>query len=759
MTNIVGGNTGNLSQPGPGKENSVPGFAKNATGLDFFELISFATKNHEYSDFNGEGNSLAIEKPGDIDLEKLQSMINVASNFKDIGKLTPKHNTSLALSAVLDKSGEITSANDLNLTSARLIEYMSALQTIQTDNIEGSKLKLIDGIINELENYIFLNKNKSLDQSLKSNLEVVFETDNASQPFERDTNSVATLTFLQNAKSNDHTKEKRIGEAKSSMGEAIKLISFDELKKGYINFDLEKIKKDVSYEIDLENITKIYLNSDNLDDPDTAKTGNVVELDIKFSLEKMDVKLSTIDVEKSFVEKHSVEIPKVLVGAEPDKGKVALDIEVPNERLSALFLNIDTTSFVNDDNATDLKQVFISLKDGQQNAVTSSFPNLNNWVSHSFVSNLDSATIQGSVASNNDQKDSTLDLKSSNNLHVNHSISEDNLILNIKPNIESNTAKLFQENLLSLEEKDLPPVEFLNNLKEKIKIANDFLVRELAIKNDIVKFLEKSAGSLSIQKAVSSYFEKEVGLKSIFSKKNELFMSTADVLSFRLNKNMSTSKSELNKIEFNELTFSDFDDQLITKVTDISRKVSNEAEVKLMSDQFNKIISTQSDPGHIRAEPTNVKPQSVMQSVNTNKFSVLEAQFASRMASAVLEQAVNSKESFDLILEPESFGKVRVNVSLESLQLEVKLSAENTATLAILRASEAVLQSITELNGLKLAEYSVELSNNAQNNSGSKEQKENSGQNDRKTNDQLEKNDDKLEPFIDEGSHSLNLIA
>ena len=179
----------------------------------------------------------------------------------------------------------------------------------------------------------------------------------------------------------------------------------------------------------------------------------------------------------------------------------------------------------------------------------------------------------------------------------------------------------------------------------------------------------------------------------------------------------------------------------------------------LMSDQFNKITPTQPDPAHIRAEPTNAKPQSVMQSVNTNKFSVLEAQFASRMASAVLEQAVNSKESFDLILEPESFGKVRVNVSLESLQLEVKLSAENTATLAILRASEAVLQSITELNGLKLAEYSVELSNNAQNNSGSKEQKENSGQNDRKTNDQLEKNDDKLEPFIDEGSHSLNLIA
>ncbi len=48
MTNIVGGNTGNLSQSGAGKENVVPGFAQNSTGLDFFELISFATKNQEF---------------------------------------------------------------------------------------------------------------------------------------------------------------------------------------------------------------------------------------------------------------------------------------------------------------------------------------------------------------------------------------------------------------------------------------------------------------------------------------------------------------------------------------------------------------------------------------------------------------------------------------------------------------------------------------------------------------------------------------
>ena len=70
-----------------------------------------------------------------------------------------------------------------------------------------------------------------------------------------------------------------------------------------------------------------------------------------------------------------------------------------------------------------------------------------------------------------------------------------------------------------------------------------------------------------------------------------------------------------------------------------------------------------------------------------------------------------------------------------------------------------MLQSITELNGLKLAEYSVELNSGTHNNGGSKEQQDNNGQNQRRASDQLENSDDNLEPLIDEGSHSLNLIA
>ena len=759
MTNIVGGNTGNLSQSGAGKDNVAPGFAQNSTGLDFFELISFATKNQEFSNFDGKGNNLTIENSDDIfegiDLNKLQSLINVASNFKDIEKLTPKQDTDLTLNAVLDGSGENMLASDVTLTSSRLIDYISALQNIQTDKIKSSKLKLIDGIANELENYISLNANKNS----KGSMEVEVGVNNASQLNEPGQSSVAALTFLQNGQLNEHKEESSMGEAKGRLGEAIKIISFDKLKNSGLTLDLEKFGKDENSLGEIENVTKIYLNSEELNGSDTSKTGTVVEVNVKFNSEKIDIKFSKLDEEKSLLEKSSTEIPQNLVVSNSDKESLALDIEIQKPSLSAIFLNIDTGSLMTDAKAKDLKQVFLRLTDGQSNAEKTSSLNIDSWISNASVSNRDFAGIQSPSTSNFDQKGNALDPKLLSNLHLNYTMPKDTLLSNGKPNIENNSSHLFQENLLSLEEKDLPSIDFLNNVKEKIKVANDFLVRELAVKNNIEKFIEKSAGSLSLQKVVSNYFEKEFGLKSVFSKKSELFRSTSDVLSFRMNKNLTTNKSEVKKIEFSEFSFLDFDDQLITKEIDVSRKAANDVELKLMSEPVNKVLPTQSDSGQIRVEPLNAKLQSISQSSNINRFSVLDAQFASRMASAVLEQAINSKESFDLILEPEAFGKVRVNVSLESLQLEVKLSAENTATLAILRASEAVLQSITELNGLKLAEYSVELSNNAQNNSGSREQKENSGQNDRKTSDQLEKNDDKLEPFKDEGSHSLNLIA
>ena len=46
---------------------------------------------------------------------------------------------------------------------------------------------------------------------------------------------------------------------------------------------------------------------------------------------------------------------------------------------------------------------------------------------------------------------------------------------------------------------------------------------------------------------------------------------------------------------------------------------------------------------------------------------------------------------------------------MDNLGLEIKLTAENSATIAILRGTEGLLSSITEQHGLRLSQYNVEF--------------------------------------------------
>jgi flagellar hook-length control protein FliK len=142
-----------------------------------------------------------------------------------------------------------------------------------------------------------------------------------------------------------------------------------------------------------------------------------------------------------------------------------------------------------------------------------------------------------------------------------------------------------------------------------------------------------------------------------------------------------------------------------------------------------------------------------------NQLSLLDAQFTSRLAAIAVEQAVNNADAIELFLEPKSFGKLQVNASLETNGLDIKLVAENTATLAILRGSEALLGNITEQHGLKLSNYSVDMSN-GQNHGNSNEQ----GQNNDKADDHnfRKKGDDStnmIEKSTDTDNNLLNLIA
>ena len=90
-----------------------------------------------------------------------------------------------------------------------------------------------------------------------------------------------------------------------------------------------------------------------------------------------------------------------------------------------------------------------------------------------------------------------------------------------------------------------------------------------------------------------------------------------------------------------------------------------------------------------RGQHTNL-----LQNSTPNFLSLYDAKIGSRLGMMLTEQVLNGKENFEIQLEPESFGKVRVNVLLENSSIDIKMVAENSAALSVLRSSEGILQNM-----------------------------------------------------------------
>ena len=106
-----------------------------------------------------------------------------------------------------------------------------------------------------------------------------------------------------------------------------------------------------------------------------------------------------------------------------------------------------------------------------------------------------------------------------------------------------------------------------------------------------------------------------------------------------------------------------------------------------------------------------------------NKISLYDAQYASKISMLVVDKVLKGQENFEIHLEPESFGKIKVNVLMGRQALDILMVTETQAAASLLRANEDYLLQITGQNGLKLASFSVSMQN------GTDQQRQNSNQN------------------------------
>tara|TARA_B100000989_G_scaffold297512_1_gene283480 strand:+ start:2415 stop:4517 length:2103 start_codon:yes stop_codon:yes gene_type:complete len=241
--------------------------------------------------------------------------------------------------------------------------------------------------------------------------------------------------------------------------------------------------------------------------------------------------------------------------------------------------------------------------------------------------------------------------------------------------------------------------------------------------------------------------------------KTRLMVSTADVVSYR----GSVNSKEKPSFDFQWLSLigneeANLDEIMIeTKQNIRTNRVGIETnEPKLVSGNLLERPGVQAVTNPAEGLARQNSPN-IGQNSSVNSLNLYEAQFSSRLGMLLADQIAKGTETFELQLEPESFGKVRVNVSLESSNVEVKMVADNSAAVMALRGSENILQLIAEQNGLKLSEYSVDMQNSQ--NGDNNNRKDGSSRNEDDVAEALKEADDENTTTISENEYKLNLLA
>ena len=744
MTNIVGGNTGSLSQVGSPQDGSSSNPLSANTSSDFLSLISVA--------FEGQKNSSGeVSKFDNTDKSLSSNVLNLPLDLQkgeQIVSQVEKQVSSDDISAFL-KGLNVSSDKDnldVGISTLQLLGRLSKSDAGSLEELNETVDANTKDFITELSAYMEINGIRS-DKALDLQTSDINSRIQSINTFVKENPEV--LSFLGFVSNGKNASDVGISEHSDSTL-SLKKLPFQNLTNAPFLYEQND-------ELKNNNKTSFLFNTD-ISNEASLTEKKAIEIKVTqspdlFSIKVFDISNNKIKMASEIIDGSSTEL-----GVNQLDHQNTLSISIPNKDLAFIVLNVDVDNL----GKSDFIPLPIALKpsDAFQKFYEGSSGNINSnetgvteilKVSPTWKSTMMGADIK-LTSDNLNEVLPSVDKTMSTNEKIDISFKDSFLKGNSKSLEDAMNTSLLSSKFSVLTD------EQLRFVAEKLQQVNSIKKQDFISNNQVAEFIVRSRGNFAIESAISKVIKSEFKTSENISTKKNLFISTADIIGYRQGvvNSLSDKKAVLKELSY-------FDSSIpITNTLGVKGEPDLLKEIDfptISNSQDNKVNPVQLSPSGSRIDQVTLQAQTSTNIVTPQKLSLLDAQFTSRMATTLLEQAINSKENFDLILEPESFGKVRVNVSLENLQLDVKLTAENSATLAILRASESILQSISEINGLKLAEYNVELSNNNQNNNGSRDQKENSGEKDPKMTENQNELDDKLDSSNDDGSHNLNLIA
>ena len=264
--------------------------------------------------------------------------------------------------------------------------------------------------------------------------------------------------------------------------------------------------------------------------------------------------------------------------------------------------------------------------------------------------------------------------------------------------------QIFEENKKPI---DVDQIQLI--LDQKIKLV-------AGVHNDNNDSVASSALALTAE--LKSFFKSNFEKANFISKKLDKVLVEGQ--------NTSTSFDPKSFIEAAEVlrlkSISSLSSLPSTIATSGSRLVSGE-NINLLNYSSEKFSNQNTSQAQAQAQAGSTASTIGHQSSFNNNVSLYDAQYASRISMLVVDKVLNGQENFEINLEPESFGKIKVNILMDKQSLDIRMFAETQAAASILRANEDSLLQLTGQNGMKLASFSVGMQ------SGADQQRQNSSQN------------------------------
>ena len=705
---VIGNNSANNTNPLANISVTGATGTDGSTGVtSFLDIISMLSSSAQALDLSSNTDLLVTQTEPGVE----PSTLALLQKFLDQEQISvPLHSEILSEDISTDAASKFIDFLNKQIESKEI--KAGSLQGVTDADVSANKNVLINAALKELKT-AFPGRGEDLkgDNILKSNSAIIENpaTNFLAEKLPEVSNRVINTSIM------------------------------DDPQPTVVSIDLSPIIKDLPAVYDDIEITKIFVNPNDLvessdNEGTNSVNGAIVKLEALIKPNSAEVSLKT--------DKHEP-ITKVIDFEESDaKESKTINLEIDKLKNTTLLFNLRMENLHSGSNFPQkLNLRFSEPKPPSTNLTLNISENENaEFINDVHLRDFMHAAVVGNSSESEGEK-SKLDSGSTIQIFMpkdkKELISRQSLNFVSAADLSEDFAEKLISRLNSLVSGEFDNRQMLNNLRSEIS------------KNEAVINLDDNL-RLPISDLLTAFKRKT---------KNRLMVSTADVVSYRDALN-SNEKPGYDFQWVSAIANKDiFSDEKIVGVNQGIRANSSRietSEAKLGSNNVTEQARFQAQGNPADATAKQNMPN-IGQNAALNSLNLYEAQFSSRLGMLLADQIAKGSENFELQLEPESFGKVRVNVSLESSNVEVKMVAENSAAVMALRGSESVLQFIAEQNGLKLSEYSVDMQNNQ--NGDNTNRKDGSDRNKNEVKEVLKETDDENTITVSENGYNLNLLA